>query len=1040
MRIARRITVTGFFLLLLAAVSVLPLRAADKEAVVYFDRDIRPLFSDSCFACHGPDREARKARLRLDDSKTALKKAIVPYKPEKSPLIERLVTSDEDDRMPPADSTRPRLSAAEVELVRRWIRQGAKFDEHWSYRPPIRPELESFPGSRRDHPVDRFVHAGLMAKGMAPAGRADPRSLVRRLYFDLLGLPPSPAEVQRFSSDASDEAFAALVDRLLESPRYGERMAVHWLDLVRYADTCGIHSDNPISMSPFRDYVISSFNSNKPFDRFTLEQIAGDLLPGADEDLSLRIASGYNRLNMMTTEGGAQDKEYLAKYAADRVRTTSTVWLGATLGCAECHDHKFDPYTTRDFYSFAAYFSDLKEKGYYPGAERTGEWGPRVTVPAPGMAARLEAIAARSAELQVVLEKGTPRSRAARVDWERSVRETADRWTPFKAVGVSAMKGTRLEAREDGSFLAKGANPGTDTYVVTIDSGFDRLTGVRLEVLPHSSLPGNGPGRAGNGNFVLSEITARIETGGTEPEPLRFSGARASWEQTSHGQLTPYGKWNALSAIDLDAKGSDPGWAILPQAGKLNSAFFKLKKPLGKAVVGQRLVIELQQRHKNKGHTLGCFRLSGMTGKNPLGDPGSVPGEILELVRVKPGNRSPAQSARLDAYYSSIAAELAELRKELKTLGEEKKSIEGGSPTSLVSVSVKPREMRILPRGNWLDDSGEVVHPAPPGFLSDSASEKTGRTRVALARWLTRKDNPLVSRVFVNRIWRLLMGGGIVKTLDDFGSQGGVPSHPDLLDWLALEFVESGWDVKKLLRTILVSETYKRSSMVRADYQGADPGNRLLWRQGRRRLEAEFVRDNALSVAGLLTLRTGGISVRPYQPEGYWAHLNFPKRRYKPDKGENLYRRGVYMHWQRTFLHPSLLAFDAPTREECTAERVVSNTPQQALVLLNDPIFVEAARVFSERIQRQGGKDFSSRLRFAFRLALQREPAAAETKIFESLFDRHLGLYRADPGAARALVGTGDWPVADELPPSEHAAWTSVTRVILNLHETLVRY
>ncbi|MCH2580733.1 MAG: DUF1553 domain-containing protein, partial [Planctomycetes bacterium] len=336
--------------------------------------------------------------------------------------------------------------------------------------------------------------------------------------------------------------------------------------------------------------------------------------------------------------------------------------------------------------------------------------------------------------------------------------------------------------------------------------------------------------------------------------------------------------------------------------------------------------------------------------------------------------------------------------------------------------------------------SGEVVHPGIPGFLGDSASEKTGRTRVALARWLTRKDNPLVSRVFVNRAWRLLMGGGIVKTLDDFGSQGGVPSQPELLDWLALEFVENGWDVKKLLRTILVSETYKRSSMVRADYQEADPENRLLWRQGRRRLEAEFVRDNALSVAGLLTLRTGGISVRPYQPEGYWVHLNFPKRSYKPDKGENLYRRGVYMHWQRTFLHPSLLAFDAPTREECTAERVVSNTPQQALVLLNDPVFVEAARVFSERIQRQGGKDFSSRLRFAFRLALQREPAAAETKIFESLFDRHLGLYRADPGAARALVATGDWPVADKLPAAEHAAWTSVARVILNLHELLVRY
>ncbi len=1034
-----RTTALYLFLLSFPLAAGAPSPACADEQVS-FDRDIRPLFSDSCFACHGPDREARKARLRLDDAKVALKKAIVAYKPDESPLMERLLTADEDERMPPADSNRPRLSAAEIELVRRWISQGAKFDEHWSYRAPARPSLEGLPGTAQDHPVDRLVLAALKTKKFQPAARADPRTLVRRLYFDLLGLPPSPGVVEEFSRDPSDQAFSALVDRLLSSPHFGERMAVHWLDLVRYADTCGIHSDNPISMSPFRDYVIRSFNSNKPFDRFTLEQLAGDLLPGAADDIWLKVASGYNRLNMMTTEGGAQDKEYLAKYAADRVRTTSTTWLGATLGCAECHDHKFDPYSTRDFYSFAAYFSDLEEKGYYPGAERTGEWGPRVKVPGLDHSGRFQEIASRLGAIKGLLEKGTPASRAARPAWEKSLRQESVRWVPLKTAGLSSGGGTKLEVKDDGSVLASGRNPGTDTYTVTIGSGFSGLTGIRVEVLPDPSLPAKGPGRSGNGNFVLSEIIARIETGTGQPEPLQFSGASASWEQTSHSKSNPYGKWNALSAIDKDAKGASFGWAILPQTGKPNSAFFRFREPLSKGGPDRRLVVELQQNHSGKGHTIGRFRLWGTTSARPLQGPGSIPAEILQLVQLEKTKRSAAQARKLDSYYSSVAGELAEFRKEQQALEKEKKAIESGAPTSLVSVSRKPREMRVLPRGDWLDNSGDVVTPAVPAFLEKNGGRKTGRSRVELARWLTSKDNPLVSRVFVNRIWKMLLGRGIVRTLDDFGSQGSVPSHPELLDWLALEFVAGDWDVKRILRTILTSETYKRSSMIRRDYQELDPQNRELWRQGRLRLEAEFVRDNALSAAGLLSERVGGVSIRPYQPTGYWAHLNFPKRRYKQDKGESLYRRGVYMHWQRTFLHPSLLAFDAPTREECTAERVISNTPQQALVLLNDPVFVEAARVFSERIQRQGGADFSSRLDFAFSIALQRKPARAERQVFEKLYQKHIKLYSKDPDGARALVSTGDWPLADGLPLEVHAAWTSLARVVLNLHETLVRY
>ena len=756
-------------------------RAAPAAEPVSFSRDIRPLLSDRCFACHGPDRKRRKKKLRLDLGFEDARKVISPGKPLESELLERITAEDPDDRMPPLDSGKKQLSAAEKDLFRRWISEGARFDLHWAYVKPGRPQLPKTDGNGwARNPVDRFIAAEHEKMDLAPSPEADRRTLLRRLHFDLTGLPPTPAELDAFLADKGARAYEERVERLLASPHFGERLAIYWLDLVRYADSAGYHSDPTINISPYRDYVIEAFNSNKPFDRFTIEQLAGDLLPGAS--METRVASGYNRLNKTTDEGGAQPKEYLAKYAADRVRTTSAVWMGVTMGCAECHDHKFDPFTTKDFYSFAAFFADLKEVGHYGGSPRP----PELQVP----------------------------------------------------VG-------RLKAR----------------------------------------------------------------------------------------------------------------WAAL--------------------------------------------------------------GKELEELEKAPGGD----------------------KKRLQQLRKERGNLQKDFTKTLVSQAVKPRVMRVLPRGNWLDDSGEVVEPAIPEFLGSLGGKKGRATRLDLARWFVREDNPLTSRVFVNRLWKLYFGSGISSRLDDVGAQGEWPRHPELLDWLAIEFMESGWDIKHMVRLLLTSSSYRQSSLMTDKLQELDPYNRLVARQSRYRVEAELVRDAALFISGLLVEEIGGRSVKPYQPAGYWKHLNFPKRKWQHDKGSSQYRRGVYTHWQRTFLHPSLLAFDAPSREECTAERMVSNTPQAALALLNDPTYVEAARAFAQNIVFLGGESVDEKLDWAFRQALSRRPSADERAILRNLLEAHRKQYLADSKAADALLGVGlsGRPEGSGGQKAELAAWTSISRVILNLSETITR-
>jgi len=998
-------------------------RALAADAPVDYVRDIKPLFSDRCYACHGPDAGQRKADLRLDRREAAVDDSgvIVPGKAQQSELLARITSEDADLQMPPARAKKPPLSPDEVALVKRWIDQGAPFDAHWAYVAPKKPELPQIKQSDWVRtPVDHFILARLEQAGLAPAAEADRRTLVRRLSFDLTGLPPTPQQVAEFEADTSPDAYERLVDRLLDSPHYGERMAMYWLDLVRYADTNGIHGDNHRPHSLYRDYVIAAFNDNKPFDRFTIEQLSGDLLPDATRQQ--RIASGYNRLNMTTREGGAQPKEYMAKYAADRVRNVSSVWLGSTMGCSECHDHKFDPFTMNDFYSLASFFADVQETP-------VGRQAP-TNLPTEQQNAELQELDRQLAEVNQTLGTTTPEIAAAQSKWEAEVRQRREQWTVVRPENVTSDGNVELTIDGD-VVLAAGNNADQATYTVTIKPNQPRVTAVRLEVLPDDKLPAQGPGRAGNGNFVLTGITAQAPDVLGDLQPISIAKATATHQQ----QGFPIAA--ALEPGGENGQGRPTGWAILPQTGQAHAAVFQFKQPL--SLDGETsLVLSLEQFHGAR-HTIGRFRLSVSAAENPAAALTGLPAQIASVLRVDPGKRDGKQKQSLADYYRRIAPALADARKQLQQLQAQRKKLAESFPELLVTVSTKPRMMRILPRGNWLDDSGPVVEPNVPQFLPSLAPSAGRASRLDLARWIVDPANPLTARVMVNRFWKLAFGRGIVASMDDFGSQGRLPSHPQLLDWLATQFVESGWDVRRTVKLLVMSSTYRCASLAGPELRKADPQNKLFGRQNRYRLDAEMVRDNALAVSGLLVPEVGGQSVKPYQPAGYWSHLNFPKRTYQHDAGSAQYRRGLYTYWCRTFLHPSLLAFDAPTREECCVERPRSNTPLQALVLLNDPTYVEAARALAERTIAGGGRSPDQRIGWLIHRVLQRQPQAGESRILADVYHSARERFEADPAAAEKLLGVGLQPRAKQLGAVELAAWTTVSRVVLNLHETITR-
>lgn len=1017
--------------------SAAPASAGDLPEVVEFNRDIRPILSDNCFFCHGPDKNKRQADLRLDTEAGLLGTAggagpVIPGQPDDSPLLQRILTSDPETHMPPP-ATGKVLTDQQIQLLRRWIQQGGRYEGHWAFLP-----LAAEAAGGTDHSpaavaakIDHYIDVSLQSAGMQAVQPADRITLIRRLSFDLLGLPPTPEETAAFVADQSPDAVQKLVDRLLESQHFGERMAVWWLDLVRYADSVGYHGDQEVSVSPFRQYVIQSFNANKPFDQFTVEQLAGDLLPEAT--LEQKIASGYNRLGMMSAEGGVQDREYLAKYIAERVRNASGTWLGITLGCAECHDHKFDPFTTKDFYRFEAFFADIRERGLYSGANSDGNWGPFVKVPTAEQSAQLDALSVRIAELQQVLNTPTPELAAAQLAWE----QTQQPWTPLTPDSMQALSGTQLKTRADGAILATGPNPATETYTLQFSKLPAGVTALRIEVLPDDSLPQKGPGRAGNGNFVLSELTAKVRTAAGE-QSVPLQNATATYEQTGAAGANPYGRWAVAAAIDADARGRTWGWAVMEQVGRSQTAVFETATDLT-LPEGAVLSLVLDQNLDNPGHNIGCFRVFASTAPRPLKASEAIPAEIAVLVAIPSAERSEQQTKTLAAWYRSTAPQLQAEREQLAAAEKERAGIESALPSTLITESVAPRMVRILPRGNWMDESGEVVTPALPAVFAREPAADRRLTRLDLAKWIVAADNPLTARTTVNRLWKVLFGAGLSRRLDDLGAQGEWPSHPQLLDYLAAEFQAGGWNLKQLIRSIVLTRAYQRSSRGDAGLREADPGNRWLARQGRFRLDAEFVRDNALEISGLLVKSVGGRSVRPYQPAGYWAYLNFPTREWQNGSGQELYRRGLYTHWQRQYLHPSLLAFDAPSREECTADRNRSNTPLQSLVLLNDPTYVEAARAFAERILREGGSTDEARISFAFRRAVSRDAETDEVAVLQQLLQKHLADYAAEPASVEAILKTGALPVSEQTDRTRLAAWTSVARVILNLHEVMTR-
>ena len=752
-----------------------------------------------------------------------------------------------------------------------------------------------------------------------------------------------------------------------------------------------------------------------------------------------RVASGFNRLLLTTEEGGAQEKDYESRYLTDRVRAVGTVWMGQTIGCAQCHDHKFDPITARDFYSMGAFFADVKEA--IIGRREDG-----MLVPTEPQARELTRLTHEAERLKSQFEGPHPKLESAFGRWRQERLEALrsdSLWTATAPTSADSTGGATVTIRDDRSVLIGGKNPDTDSTLVRFASLPERVVGVRVEVLPDKSLPSQGPGRAGNGNFVLTEVVARVVRDGAPARNLAFESAWASHEQTVSADKNPYGKWSAASVIDHDARGTFAGWAILPEAGKPSQLRLRLKEPLTLAS-GERLEIELQQKHGHGHHTLGCFRLGVATDPAAVVPP-TVPlpnADLADRLKVDPSARTPEQSAKLWSEFKAAAPELADLRTQRTAADKARADFEGTIPRTLVTErSEKPRTVRVLPRGNWLIETGEIMEPAIPAQFRPASRAVSDRrlNRLDLADWLVSSENPLTARVVVNRFWRQFFGTGLSKVLDDFGAQGEPPRHPELLDWLAVEFRESGWDVKHLVRLMVTSRTYRQSSNASRELLARDPENRELARQGRWRIEAEMVRDSALQVSGLLVPRIGGPSVRPYQPDGYWENLNFPQRGYDASSGGDQYRRGLYTWWQRSYVHPSMLAFDAATREECAAERNRSNIPQQALVLLNDPSYVEAARSFAARILREGSGDDTARLTWAWRQALARAPLDSELSALRRLLESQRTAFAKDPEAAAQFTRTGKAPTPGGLDPVQWAAWTDVARALLNLHETITR-
>ncbi|WP_009958419.1 DUF1553 domain-containing protein [Verrucomicrobium spinosum] len=1117
-------------------------------AVVDFNKDVRPIISAKCYHCHGADEGSRKAKLRLDLRDEAIKDrdgvhAIKPGDAGASDIMARILTTDPDEVMPPPKEGHA-LTSREIEVMKKWINQGAPYAEHWAFQKPVKPT----PPSAVVAPVDAFVQKHLKAQGLAPAPEADRHTLIRRLALDLTGLPPSPAEVKRFVEDQRPDAYERMVDHYLAQPAYGERWARVWLDLARYADSAGYGSD-PLRLNiwPYRDWVINAFNRNQPYDQFTRDQLAGDLLKNPTQEQL--IATAFHRNTMTNTEGGTDDEEFRVAAVKDRIGTTMQVWMGLTLGCAQCHTHKFDPITQQEYYEFFAIFNQTADNDK---ADET----PTLAVADPAQRKRMEKLQKEILALETQLKAPAPPALTEELAaWEATMKQPT-RWQPVELTAARSEKGAPLAKQPDHSLLAGAVVSDTHLLEAVVPGG---ITGIRVEALPDDRLPGKGPGHSGAGNFVLSELKVSAEPampeksrpkarfvrvtlpgksrilhlaevqvfsagrnlaptglatqsstgfegsaklaadGNTDGDYAKKSVSHCSqqddpWWEVDLKQEVPVDSivvWNrtdgntgsrtagfqvvALDAgrkevfhrdeasapqpsttlpvggpVDIRFKEAtadfeqngftvaqaidgkpDSGWGVSPQLGQAHTAQFVTSAPVGTKGTPTRLQISLAQLHGSK-HVLGRYRLSITT--DPTPQP-VMPARIQDLLAIPSANRDAKSQAELLDWYKDRSGVYARIRTDLEKKQNEMQT--AGKPVPLPVMkdleAGKQRQSHFLVKGNFLNP-GDPVQPALlKSFNPAPASSRINR--LAVAEWLMSRENPLTARVTVNRFWAQLFGRGIVETEEDFGTQGTLPSNPELLDWLAVEFMDLNWDVKALLKTMIMSSTYRQSSKPSELARTKDPRNVLLSHYQRRRLDAEQVRDQALTLSGLMSHKLGGPSVFPPQPDGLWRAAFNGQRTWETSNGEDRYRRGLYTFWRRTVPYPSMATFDAPSRENATLRRLPTNTPLQAFVTLNDPAYFEMAQSLGRRLIREGGTTPEARIRYGLELSLVR-PASAEQ--ITALLDFHrdeLAHLKSAPADAARLAG--EIPAGSD--PAEAAVWTMVANVLLNLDGVLTK-
>ncbi|MEC9092110.1 MAG: PSD1 and planctomycete cytochrome C domain-containing protein [Planctomycetota bacterium] len=998
------------------------------EDRVQFNRDVLPILSDRCFHCHGPDESKRESDLNLLRRESAIEdrggyQVVKPNRSTESDIIRRIANDDEDLIMPPPNSGRKSLTKEEVQILKDWIDQGAVWGQHWAFEKIARPEppIENLPA------IDSFVRHRLAAVGLTPSPRAAKRTLIRRVTLDLIGLPPTVKEVNDFINDHSDQAYEKIVDRLLASPHYGERMVWPWLDAARYADTGGYQGDPDRTMWPWRDWAINALNDNMPFDQFTIEQLAGDLLSQPTPEQ--RLATGFNRNHMHNSEGGRIAEETRVENVFDRAETTATVWLGMTLQCARCHDHKFDPTSNKDYFAFFDFFNQTTENGQ---TNRSAAVPPSMDYVSATARRETEALELELKNLRKKLASPSESTDRSQSQWEKKRKaESSNSWIPLDTIAAQSVNGATLTKRKDLSLHVTGKRPEQDIYNLSMKSDLQTITGIRLDALVDPDSIAKGTGRDELGNFVLTEIELAVQPAGKKDAPAvktRFVSGEADFSQGSlvidkaiDGQVDPNSGW-AVSGHTVKA----PRWANL-----------KLSQPLHSSS-GFVLHFKLRFESIHTHHTLALFRLSATASDAFAID---TP-EIRQLIRKATAKRSAEENSKLRSYYrENYAPQFQPIAKQIKKLEFQTKQLAAKNRPVKVMVMdhlPKPRDTYILVKGIYNQPTKTKALAAVPSMLPQLPPLKPGKryNRMNLAQWLVSKDNPLTARVTVNRYWQTFFGRGIVATPNDFGLQGKQPTHPKLLDWLAAEFIDCGWNVKHIHKLIVMSKTYQQSARVLKQSLEIDPDNLYLARSPRYRLPSWMIRDQALRFSGILNHEIGGPPVRPYQPNGIWEEATFGKKQYKLDSGDRLTRRSVYTFWRR-IIGPTMF-FDTSKRQTCEVTLSRTNTPLHALTTFNDTTFVEAAKFLAQTILKRTN-DPSQQIKLAVLTLTAREPSPAELALLENSLSKLLKNFQQNPNEAQKLLNVGKKERDPFLDPTEHAALTAMMNMLMNLDEVLVR-